>query len=450
MPYNQEQIKYLLLQAFLIVVLASFAVVMTSAKDTTIVIVIFTAALFLLYYKDFEFFILSVLIINQEFFYLVSRTHLDVANYRDLLYILLPFLMVVYLFKRIKLPRTIFLLILAFFIVIFIAVINATQQGQPLLLGLKAAKGYYLILYFFIFFSRPINIHRLTRIIVITGVLLMILNNIQYIAWDSIKLFEYIKDVDVIRGGRRRFLMGDFFTIFAPIIALGAYLQQKKRWYLVAFLYMTATIIVQGQTRAVIFGLMVATLMLFFIGQRIRIRVIVGALLIVAGFILFEQMLQDTFIGSLFQETRLELTQKSGNIGIRYDAYDYYWNEISQHIVIGRGIWNDAFTDYNPEDMKYRNLHLSDIGIMNFFFHTGLIGLSWLIMLLVWVYRKNFRGFGKLHAQINYGIIGYFIFSLATMATLNCLTDRFTIIYLALALAIITQYDRSSIKTASV
>ena len=447
-PINK--IVYYFLSAIIIIFLFYFGKLIATGDDMVITIGIAIIVLLLFFFFDFELFILLTLIINQEFFYLVPREPLETAMYQDLLFIVLPLALAVCLLKRVKIPLAISLFIFTFFVIIFIAVLNSTQQGQPMFLGLKAAKGYYLLLFFFVFFSRQINVQRLTRMIVLTGVLLMILNNIQYISWGSSHIFQYTREVDVIRGGMLRFLMGDFFTIFAPLLALGVYLQQKKRWYLVAFIYMTATVFIQGQTRSVIFGMTLTTIILIFIAQRIRIKVFVGMLVIMAGFILVEPMLQETFIGGSFLETQLELAQKSGNVGIRYDAYDYYWGELSQNVVTGRGIWNDAFTTYNPEDMKYKNLHLSDIGIMSFLFHTGLIGLAWLIALLIWVYRVHFASFGRLCSHVNYGIVGYFIFSLATLATLNGMIHRFTIIYLALALAVMAQYDQSSTQTVTV
>lgn len=445
-----NKIVYYLLNAIIIIALFYFGK-MIATGDAKIIITGITMIVLLFFYRfDFELFIVSTLIINQDFFYLAPRELLGTSSYQDLLFILLPLILVVCLFKRIKIPRAISLFVLAFFIVILSAVFNATLQGQPMILGLKAAKGYYLLLFFFVFFSRQINVQRLTSIVVLTGVLLMMLNNIQYISWGDSYIFQYTREVDSIRGGKLRFLMGDFFTIFAPLLALGVYLQQKKRWYLVAFIYIIATVFIQGQTRAVIFGMTLTTFILLFLAQRIRIKVFISAIVTIAAFILIEPLLQETFIGSSFLETQLELAQKSGNIGIRYDAYDYYWEELSQNIVTGQGIWNDAFTEYNPQDMKYKNLHLSDIGIMGFLFHTGLMGLAWLIALFVWVYRVHFSSFGRLRAQINYGIFGYFVFSIATLATLNCMVDRFTIIYLALALAIIVQYDWSPTQTVLV
>lgn len=394
----------------------------------------------LLYRFYYELFIVSTLIINHEFFFLAPREPLGTANYQDALFVVLPLTLTAYIFKRIKTPRDIRMLVLAFFAIILVSVLTSTFQGQPLTLGLKAAKGYYLLLFYFSFTSRPINVQRLTRIIVLTGTLLMFLNNLQYIGWGSIQLFQYTREVDLERGGQLRFLMGDFFTIFAPITALGAYLQQRQKWYLVAFLYMSATVFIQGQTRSVIFGLIMTTFVLLFLSQRIRLKMFLSSLGLILSFVLIEPMSQNTFVTNLFQETTMELTKKSGNVGIRYDSYAYYLNELSNNIVIGRGIWNDAFTGFNPENMKDQNFYLSDVGIMKFIFHTGLLGVIWLGMLLYRVYQKHFESIGRLKEQISYGVVGYFIFSISTLVTLDSMVDRFTIIYLALVLAIISQY----------
>jgi len=443
MPHGPTQkIIHYLLQAILIVILVYLGKLIASSDDKIIFLGIIVVGMGLLFHFDFELFILFTLIINQEFFFLAPRELLGEANYQDLLFFVLPLTLSVYLFRRKKIPLNISILMAGFFGIIVFAVLISTLEGQSLVLGFKSAKGYFLLLFYFVFVSRQIDIQRLTRLIVLTGILLMILNNLQYSGWGEVQLFQYSRVVDLERGGHLRFLMGDFFTIFAPIVALGAYLQQKQRWYLVAFLYMTATVFIQGQTRAVIFGLTLTTFVLLYLSERIRLKVLIGALVMIVGFVLFEPMLQETFVAGLFQETTEEFSRKTGNIGIRYDAYDYYWKELSTNIATGRGIWNDAFTDNNPEDMKYKNLHLADIGIMGFFFHTGLLGFAWLITLLILIYRTHFASLGRLQSHINYGVLGYFIFSIATLATLNGLFHRFTIVYLALALSVIAQYNR--------
>jgi len=353
--------------------------------------------------------------------------------------LILPLTLSTYFFKRLTIAHPFNKLLLAFYSIISIAVLISALQGQPFFFGLKAARGYCLLLFYFVFVSRRIDYQRLSTLIILTGILLMVLNNMQYLG--SLQIFHYSQEVDLERGGRLRFLMGDFFTIFAPIIALGAYLQQKQKWHLAACLYMTATVFIQGQTRAVIFGMIATSFLLMYLSQRIRLKFFTGTLAIIIVFILTQPMLQKTFISNLFQETVGEIVNKSGNVGIRYDAYDYYWKETSPYFLTGRGIWDNAFTDNNPENMRHKNIYISDIGIMGFLFHTGLLGAVWLCILIFKVYHIHFESFGKLRGHINYGIVGYFIFSVTTLATLNGLVQKPTIIYLALALAIISQYD---------
>lgn len=443
LPTDKKIFSYLL-QAVLIIFLIYFGKVVAAADDKIVLLGICLVAVYVLYRIDFELFILSTLIINNEFFYLAPREPIGSASYQDILFLILPLILTTYAIKRITVPQPFHKFIFVFFVVIVIAVFSALLQGQPLSLGLKAAKGYYLLLFYFVFLLRKIDYDRLTRLTVITGVLLMILNNIQYLGWGSVHIFQYSLEYDLERAGKLRFLMGDFFTIFAPILAFGAYLKQKKTWYLVASIYMAGTVVIQGQTRAVIFGLIITTISMLYLSQRIRFKMFFLSLASIVVFILFAPQIEETFISDLYKETTIELIKKSGNVGVRFDAYNYYWKELAPFIVTGRGIWNDKYTENNPEDRKFLGMHLTDIGIMGYLFHTGLIGAVWLFVLFKRVYHLLFESLNKLRDHVDYGIVGYFIFSLTTLATLNTMVQRYTIIYLALALAIVSNYDSSS------
>lgn len=442
---NKKPLFYSL-EVALFIFLMYVGKIIASSDDKFIILGLCLVGAFIIFQIDFELFIMSTLVINHEFFYLAPRDILGTANYQDILYLMLPLILSTYVVKRLASPPVFYKFIVVFFLIIIIAVITPILQGQSLMLGLKAAKGYYLLLFYFVFVLRKIDVERLTRLIVLTGIALMILNNLQYVGWGSVQLFQYSREFDLERSGQLRFLMGDFFTIFAPIVALGAYLQQKRKWYLAAFLYMTATVFIQGQTRAVIFGLIVTTVALMYLSQRIRLKLFIGSLALVAIFTLLEPLLQETFVSGLFQETALEISKRSGNVGIRFEGYDYYWTEISNNFLTGRGVWNEAFSGNNPENMKDKNIFIVDVGIMGFLFHTGLLGFIWLSVLLYRVYRIHNVSIGRLRESINYWVAGYFIFSVVTLATLNCLVQRSTIIYLALALALISQYVRSPIQ----
>lgn len=413
-------------------------------------LLLFSAMVLILYLKQFEFFILLMLIINHEFFYLLPGGLAERENFQDLLYIALLIIGVWYFFREKKQNEINFnIMIISFLLIAIFGVFNSYFHGQPLVLGLKAAKGYFLILFYFVFMAKNINVQKLFGLIVITGVLLALINNIQYIFFGKLDIFYFSRELE--RAGQLRFLIGDFFTIFSPIIALGEYLKAKKKMYLIAFIYMIGTVIVQGKTRAVIWGFVVAILLMLYFSKQINfIKAIFIGVPLFALSIWLMPAIKSTFVGEFYELTKYEVRQKEGNVGIRLDAYDYYFRETIKSPIIGRGIWNDTFRGNNPEDMKYKGLHLSDIGITSLFFHFGLLGAIWLLMLLAKIYKLSFISIKILKENIHYGIIGYFIFSIATFLTLNCLVHRRNIIYLVLVLALLSQLNYSDQKSQKV
>jgi hypothetical protein len=163
---------------------------------------------------------------------------------------------------------------------------------------------------------------------------------------------------------------------------------------------------------------------------------------ILALFVWVLPLVQNTTFGRLFELTKNELSSEQGNIAVRMDTYDYYFRETLRSPLIGRGIWNDQFDIYmgdNPEDMKYKNLHLSDVGMMSLAFHLGLLGVFWLIGLLAKAAKIIAVSLKGPEPGLLYGSAGYFLFSVAAMLTLNFLTRVDSIIYLALVLALISQ-----------
>jgi len=395
------------------------------------------AGVALLYLRMSEAFILLVLAVNQEMFYLLPEDLLGGARYQGLLYVLLLITGVMAFFlgnwehsSRFK-PH-----VFVFLALTILSVIYTTLHGQPLIMGIKAAKSFFLILFFFVFISKRINFERLFRYIVLAGVLLTFINNIQY--FTGIQFFHYTREMQ--RVGQVRFLVGDIFLNYALIIAFGEYLRSKKKWYLMASAYITVTVIFQGQTRMAIFGLFITLLVLMYLMEFLDVKraVFVGVPLFVV-MIWLVPVIQSTFFGDLYRLTRYELKQRGGNFGVRLDTYDYYLKEIKKSPVIGRGIWNDEWKQNNPEDMKHQGLHLSDIGMASLIFHMGIVGAVWLYSLLLKVVKLCFDEKGKIKSMIHPGIVGYFIFSVATMLTLNTMTHHRAIIYLTLSLALISQ-----------
>jgi len=81
-------------------------------------------------------------------------------------------------------------------------------------------------------------------------------------------------------------------------------------------------------------------------------------------------------------------------------------------------------------------MYLSDVGITSLFFHLGLVGAGWLFLVFAWIHRLTFVNALRIRENAPVGIIAYFVFSLATLPTLNCLLTSRTTLYCALSLAI--------------
>jgi hypothetical protein len=421
--------------------------VLTSESYKLLILFLFFVGVLLLYLKQMELFILFVLILNQEFFFLLPRESLiGTVNFQDFLYTVLFITGGWYFLREKRQNKANFdTWIIAFMFIIFLGVFYSYFHGQPLILSIKAAKPYFLVLFYFVFMGRNINTKKLFRFVVITGVFLALLNNIQYIYYGELRIFYASSNME--RAGQLRFLIGDFFTIFSPIIALGEYLKAKKKIYLIASIYMIGTVFIQGKTRAVMGGLIVTILLLFYFSKRISfLKAFLIGIPLFTIFIWLGPHIRPTFIEEILKDTKYEFGRKTGNVGIRFNAYDYFFGEIMKSPIVGRGIWNESFKGDNPEDMSVKGYQLDDIGMTRLIFHFGLIGAIWLLIIIVKACKIAFLGLGKLRENIPYGLIGYFLFSIFTALTLNSFTHERTIIYFMLVLALLNQSNNSDQK----
>lgn len=404
-------------------------------------ILFISATVLILFHKLSEVFILLVLLINHEFFYLTPRlgTASKDYQYQGLLYFILLITGAWYFIKRKeKYEENFNKIVIALLLVVLMGVFNSYFQGQSIMSGLSAARGYFLILFYFVFMSKNIDSQKLFNFLIIAGVLLSIVNNIQYVFFKEIDIFSVSKEIE--RAGQLRFMQGGFFVIFSSLIAFGEYIRTQKKAYLVVSVYMVSTVVIQGQTRVIYGGLIIAMLFILILAKKINFAraVLIGGPLFVL-IILLSPIIQSTFLGKLYGMTKYEITEQEGGVRIRLDAYDYYFREIKESPVIGRGVWDPGFSGYNPEKTKDKDIYLGDIGISSLLFRFGLVGFIWLILLLVKVYKLSFFNLGRLKEKVHLGLIGYFIFCISIMVTINRITHHRSIIYLALVLALLSQ-----------
>lgn len=403
---------------------------------------IFIALLFVLVmHKDYEIFIILLLVINHDFFGLLPTINTIYGNYSDLLFV--AFFVAGIAWVILKKEVNIFsgqfnIIVLMFIAIVFVGTVVPMMNGQPLFLGIRAARGFLCIAFYFVFIMKEINVEKLFRYIVITGVALTILNNIQYLYYGSINIFKIEKEV--FKFEKLQLLSGGYFTIFAPLVALGLFLKNRKTIYLLAFIYMVFTVIAQGQVRAIIVGFAVTALAMLIISKRIlKLRYIFVISIILLLTISASETIRSSFYGRLYDLTVSEISGKQGNVGIRFDAFYYYIGEIMKSPWIGSGIWNDIYAADNPENIKRVGIYLSDIGIVSIGFHFGIVGMTWFIYTLTKLYQSVTSKIVNIDKSVKYLIYSYLIFGLTTAITINCFIMRDTVIYLALILAIIDQ-----------
>src|SRR4030043_1991607 len=157
---------------------------------------LFIGGVTFLFLKQMELFILLILLWNHELFYLVPNALLGGKNFQGLDYVAL-FATGLWYFLRDKKPNdgTFNFAVIALIFISMMAVFNSFFSGQPLLLGIKAAKSYFLILFYFVFMARPINTKKLFKLVIITGVILTFLNNVQYLFMGKITIFHFSREM---------------------------------------------------------------------------------------------------------------------------------------------------------------------------------------------------------------------------------------------------------------
>lgn len=396
--------------------------------------------IWLLYIKQIELFIVFVLIVFQEFFFLVPREAIGGYYYKDFLFIVLVLTGGWFFFRERNenQPKLGVLVILFLGLVAIGCIYPFFAEGQSPIEGVKNARTFLLIIFYFVFMGKKIDMKKLFKYIIIVGVIVSIFNNIQYFFWGERTIFYFEKSWE--RLGQVRYHIGGVYIIFASIIAFGEYLRSKKLWYLIAFSYIAATAIFQGQTRAVIWGFGTSSLALIYLTKSLNLKkTFLFGIPFLAIFIWIAPHIQSTFFSNIYDLTRYEIESRSGNVGIRFESHRYYMEEFAKSPIIGRGIWSEGFEGNNPQDKADQGIHLSDVGITNVFFHWGILGVLWLILFFIKIYRLSFESPGRLKEHAPFGLIGFLLFFIFTMPTLNSLVSVRGILFLALILALFTQ-----------
>ncbi len=390
--------------------------------------------------RQTEWYLLLALVMNENFFNLISPDYVPlIPSYRNLIFILF-FLNALLLLRsepHKSQPAYFKRYVACFLGLISVAiVVPYFFGGQDFIWGIRASRWFFLLLFYLVFMYRSVDIERLFRLILIAAVIVCLLNNVQYLFYHRLNIFFSDIDTVVCRIGKIRLMYGGTFVIFAFFIALGKYVRKMEFRYLGLAMYFFLTIAIQTKSRMVIAGFILASLiMLFFSTIKKTYLIVLMSLVLVISSCQFLYT-HTQFFKKMVQLSVFELAEKTGTYFVRLKAYRFYGREWLKSPIVGKGIWNDRYqqSKYAYEKEKH-GLILADIGWMAVLFRFGLLGMIWLMMLYIRLFFFKSPPFFQC-----YEVMGYLVFSVVTALTLDTVLSQKTILYLAVSLGILERY----------
>ncbi|RLJ01234.1 MAG: hypothetical protein DRP08_05775 [Candidatus Aenigmatarchaeota archaeon] len=389
-----------------------------------------------LYYRHFELFLCLLIVINFEFFKILPPLGQFYA-YRELLLPVIAFcLLERFFFSGKKFEFGKYSKIVLFFLIMsFLGILNAFWHGQPLILGIKAAKYFPLILIYFVLINKEFDVDKFIKYLIILGFLISIIMIIQYLLWGKLYFIHFTsEELGKMRLGRPRINIGAKFIALVGVISLGNFFKQKRFIYFLFYLYSFAYIITIAQTRMLIFGMLICGFLLFILNMKITpltISVILATLCFAmpVSFIALKYARQF----ELVKMTETEIKEKKGSYLARINALKYYIKQIKKSPIVGYGLINFNWEKSPFPILQKRGIHIADIGIIDLVYKFGLIGVGWLIAFMFMVFKDII---GNKTVCIN--ISGYFLLIFSVMATLDFFTKVDRIFLLGIFLGILT------------
>ncbi len=370
-----------------------------------------------LYRRNFELFLCLLLVIYFEFFYILPQT----AGYK---YLLLPMILILFgvdlIQGNLALGRYGWWVI-GYFAISILGLMVAYFAGQEIVLGIKAAKFIPFVLIYFMVAGRKVDADKFIKYFVLMSLCVAFLAAICYFTNKALNPFLGMpKDYLADQIGRPRITIGQFVIASSAVMAFAAYRKGNGIWYLAAAAGLFAEIVVVQQTRGFIAGVFLAGIVVYIVSRpltvlRLSWLITLLGLSLIAGMAL---TVSDLSKIGFFKRIESDLVKREGRYGgslqARLNAYQYYWGVIENNYLVGRGLlnlnWQGNQDRYLRETYK---IYLSDIGIMQFFVQTGLIGICWFIHGL---YRCIKDALLKKEALL---LCCYFILGTLTMPTLD-------------------------------
>lgn len=414
-----------------------------------------------LYYRNFELFLCVLIPVNFDFFHLVPRIgQFDI--YREILLVVVIFYFVEEIFmRRLLAGRNVMgtrlgkygTLVVFYLFLVFLGAVISFANGQGINFGLKAIKWYPTILIFFIVAKKGINLEKFYKYFLWLASIVAILLLLQYLAYEKINIFydyedtiTHVRGINSIRG--LRILEGDTVINIGLLIACSLFIKHKKPILLLNISLLLFVILAVIKTRMEIAAIMVTLVFIYLSYKGLPLQKMIRAVCLVwLLFILFlllpainpALVTKNKFVAETVYDIQgTSSFHAHGSLYIRLLTYEYYWAQVKQRWLIGRGVQNPNWQGNDDSYViKRHNFHLADIGMFHLVVNHGLLGLLFLGVLFFKLVPDCFFG------NKNYEITSYFMLGFFMMPTIDLFfrPDRIFIFGIFLALLNIDYYN---------
>lgn len=306
--------------------------------------------------------------------------------------------------------------VISFLGIALFGVIVGYFYGQSLALGIKAAKFVPFMLAYFLVAGRPIDADKFSRYFVAMALGVGAIATIQYfLPPDTFILTGMSEKMKLAKLENPRLTIGQFVVPVAAVMAFAQYKRNFSAFFLIAAVLLLLECIFIQQTRVIIAGIFLSLVVVYLLSTKLTI-LRVSFFLILAGIFLGTFLVVRADVSNLapIKETRLDIEKRRGSYQARVNAYTHYWQEIGKKLVFGRGLLNFNWQGNKDKYLQHqKGVHLSDIGIFQFFVQAGLLGFLWFIY-------GFFKLWGKIFRYRDYvSIASYFILGTFTMPTID-------------------------------
>ncbi|MBI4651058.1 O-antigen ligase family protein [Candidatus Desantisbacteria bacterium] len=296
---------------------------------------------------------------------------------------------------------------------IFIAYLN---ENQPLIYGLRGARRYFFILFYFVVKFNSLNINKLKNYVINFSLLLCLLNLMQYFLYNKINIF-YIEAG--MRAGTLRFFGGYPIVVLGIFFIFAKFIRYRKIKDLLIFLVLFIISSSLIKARMIMFGILIAVVMISFRTRIINIRNIlfffISAILILFmyfGILQNQYQYKDYMYYKIIYETKNEIKYSEGNWLVRLKEYNYFLKYWMENPLFGRGIYTSTYSESIETQGIAFGYYLSDLGWFSILYEFGLIGLFWAIVLIVYILKRVY-----IYQYYEMEIYVYFVIS--TLVTMN-------------------------------